>query len=50
LNPDVAAYAGVCGGFGITVKEPGELKEALVRAMSLDVAVIPDVDTDPNRF
>ncbi|MBP1927751.1 pyruvate oxidase [Methanolinea mesophila] len=50
LNPDFAAYAEVCGGKGITVKRPGELKAALIRAMSLDTPVIVDVDTDPKRF
>lgn len=50
LNPDFAAYAEVCGGTGITVKHPGELKEALIRAMSLEIPVIVDVDTDPKRF
>jgi pyruvate oxidase len=50
LNPDFAAYAEACGGKGITVQKPGELKGALQRAMSLDVPVIVDVDTDPNRF
>jgi len=50
LNPDFAAYAEACGGKGITVQKPGELKEAIVRAMSLDVPVIVDVDTDPGRF
>lgn len=50
LNPDFAACAGACGGTGITVKKPGELKGALIRAMSLNVPVIVDVDTDPKRF
>lgn len=50
LNPDFAAYAEACGGAGITVKKPGDLKGALTRAMSLNVPVIIDVDTDPIRF
>lgn len=50
LNPDFAAYAEACGGTGITVRKPGELKEAIIRAMSLNVPVIVDVDTDPKRF
>jgi pyruvate oxidase len=50
LNPDFAAYAVACGGTGITVKKPGELKEAIIRAMSMNVPVIVDVDTDPKRF
>jgi pyruvate oxidase len=50
LNPDFAAYAVACGGAGITVKKPGELKGAIIRAMSMNVPVIVDVDTDPKRF
>ncbi len=50
LNPDFAAYAGVCGGAGISVKQPDELGPAVLRAMALDRPVIVDVDTDPRRF
>jgi pyruvate oxidase len=50
LNPDFAAYAVACGGTGIAVKKPGELKGAIIRAMSMNVPVIVDVDTDPKRF
>jgi pyruvate oxidase len=50
LNPDFAAYAEGCGGVGITIRKPDELKDALIRAMSLNVPVIVDVDTDPKRF
>ena len=50
LNPDFAAYAGVCGGAGISVRQPGELRAAVLRAMALDQPVIVDVDTDPKRF
>ena len=50
LNPDFAAYAGVCGGYGISVKQPDELRPAILKAISLDQPVIVDVDTDPKRF
>jgi pyruvate oxidase len=50
LNPDFAAYAGVCGGYGITVKKPDDLRPAILKAMTLDQPVIVDVDTDPKRF
>ena len=50
LNPDFAAYAEACGGVGIRVGKPDELKGAVERAMSLQVPVIIDVDTDPRRF
>ena len=50
LNPDFAAYAGVCGGAGISVKQPDELGPAVLRAIAMDRPVIVDVDTDPKRF
>ena len=50
LNPDFAAYAEACGGTGIRVGKPGELKPAVERAIDLNAPVIIDVDTDPRRF
>ncbi len=50
LNPDFAAYGKACGGEGIRVKRPEELKPAIERAMGLDLPVIVDVETDPRRF
>jgi len=50
LNPDFAAYAETCGGKGIKVSRPGELREAFLRAMELDMPVILDVETDPRRI
>jgi pyruvate oxidase len=50
LNPDFAAYAESCGGRGIRVGRPEELKDALIRAMDLDMPVILDVETDPRRI
>jgi pyruvate oxidase len=50
LNPNFAAYAEACGGAGIRVGKPGELKPSLEWAMGLNVPVIIDVDTDPRRF
>ena len=50
LNPDFAGYARVCGGTGYSVKQPGDLKTAVLEAMSLDLPAIVDVDTDPKRF
>jgi pyruvate oxidase len=49
-NPDFAAYARACGGKGIKVSRPGELRKAFVRAMDLDMPVILDVETDPRRI
>ena len=50
LNPDFARYADICGGAGIRVERPEELKPALGKAMALNRPVIVDVSTDPKRF
>jgi pyruvate oxidase len=49
-NPDFAAYATVCGGKGIRVTEPAELKNAVIEAMENNCPTIIDVETDPVRF
>lgn len=50
LNPDFARYADICGGIGIRVSRPEELRPALLTAMSQKRPVIIDVETDPKRF
>jgi pyruvate oxidase len=50
LNPDFAQYADNCGGYGIRVRNPGDLAPAIERATGMDIPVIVDVDTDQNRF
>jgi pyruvate oxidase len=50
LNPDFARYAEVCGGVGIRVGRPEELRPAILSAMAHRRPVIVDVDTDPRRF
>jgi pyruvate oxidase len=50
LNPDFARYADICGGLGIHVGRPEELRPAILAAMSSFKPVIVDVDTDPKRF
>jgi thiamine pyrophosphate-dependent acetolactate synthase large subunit-like protein/rubredoxin len=50
LNPDFAAYGKACGGEGIRVERPEDLKPAIQRAMGMDLPVIVDVETDPRRF
>ena len=50
LNPDFARYSEVCGGIGISVRQPGELKPAIASAMAAGRPVIIDVETDPKRF
>jgi thiamine pyrophosphate-dependent acetolactate synthase large subunit-like protein len=49
-NPDFSEYAISCGGVGFRVKEPGELKDALEKAISVKKPVIVDIETDPGRF
>ncbi|WML68019.1 MAG: hypothetical protein METHP_01589 [Methanoregula sp. SKADARSKE-2] len=49
-NPDFARYAEACGGTGMTVERPEELKSAILKAMSMNLQVIVDVKTDPKRF
>ncbi|NTV00877.1 MAG: thiamine pyrophosphate-binding protein, partial [Methanoregulaceae archaeon] len=50
LNPDFAAYARACGGEGVRVERPGDLKGTIEEAMRWDVPFIVDVETDPRRF
>lgn len=50
LNPDFAAFAKACGGTGIKVSKPGELKGAVEQALKMNTQVLLDVDTDPTRF
>jgi len=50
LNPNFADYAETCGGVGIKVKRPDELKAAIEKAKTINKPVIVDVDTDPKRF
>ncbi len=50
LNPDFAEYAEICGGTGIKVDKPEDLKPALIKALEMNRPVIVDIDTDPKRF
>lgn len=50
LNPDFAAYAETCGGAGIRVMRPQDLRDAVLRAMQLVEPVVIDIETDPTRF
>jgi len=49
-NYDFADFAEHSGGIGIKVTEPSTLEGAVEKALSLDNAVIVDIDTDPRRF
>ena len=50
MNPDFVAYAEACGGAGIRVTRPGDLRDAVLRALAMDKPVIVDIETDPTRF
>jgi len=50
VNTDFAAYAENSGGVGIKVTRPGDLGDAVLKAIERDRPVIIDIDTDPKRF
>jgi thiamine pyrophosphate-dependent acetolactate synthase large subunit-like protein len=47
---DFAEYARNCGGLGIKVVDPKKLDSSIEKALSSDILVIVDIDTDPRRF
>jgi pyruvate oxidase len=49
-NCDFAEYARNCGGLGIKVVDPKELDSSIEKALSSDMPVIVDIETDPRRF
>ena len=46
-NPDFAKYAEACGGLGITVEQPAEIRPALERALNSNRPSIVEVVVDP---
>ncbi|MFW6027733.1 MAG: thiamine pyrophosphate-dependent enzyme, partial [bacterium] len=50
LNPDFAAFAEACGGFGRRVEEPDEIVPALEEALASRKPAILDVKTNPNEL
>jgi pyruvate dehydrogenase (quinone)/pyruvate oxidase len=46
-NPDFAKFAAACGGVGITVERPEEIRPALERAFSSGLPTVIEVLTDP---
>ncbi|HYH86786.1 MAG TPA: thiamine pyrophosphate-dependent enzyme [Pyrinomonadaceae bacterium] len=46
-NPDFAKYAEACGGLGITVERPEEIRPALERALASDRPALVEVVVDP---
>ena len=47
-NPDFAAYAQLCGAFGVRVTAREQLDEALSKAFAYDGPALVEVVTDPN--
>lgn len=49
-NPDFAAFARACGGEGFSAKRPGELKDAISKALAYDGPAIVDAVVNPNEL
>lgn len=49
-NPDFAALARACGGYGFTAKKPGDLKTAISEAFASDGPAIVDAVVDANEI
>lgn len=49
-NCSFAEYAKNCGGVGIEVTEPIELRNAVEKALTSEKPTLVDIDTDPRRF
>src|SRR5882757_3421708 len=47
-NPEFAAYAQLCGAFGVRVTEIGQLDDALTAAFAFDGPALVEVVTDPD--
>jgi pyruvate oxidase len=48
-NPNYAEYARACGGFGIRVTEPGEVRDAMKQAMDSKMPSIVEIMADPDE-
>ncbi|HAX18128.1 MAG TPA: pyruvate dehydrogenase [Actinobacteria bacterium] len=49
-NCDFSEYAKNCGGNGIKVTKPGDLRPAITKALNADGPFIVDIETDAKRF
>ena len=49
-NPDFAAFARACGGYGFTAKKPGDLKAAISDALAVNGPAIVDATIVPNEL
>lgn len=48
-NPNFAQYAEACGGVGITVEHPGDIRGALEKAINAGKPALVEVYVDPNE-
>ncbi len=46
-NPSFSAFARLCGGKGIRVTDPGELEEAIAKALAFEGPALVEIITDP---
>jgi pyruvate dehydrogenase (quinone)/pyruvate oxidase len=46
---DFAAWARACGGYGVKVSDPAEVKGAVAEALHFDGPALVDVDVDPHE-
>jgi pyruvate oxidase len=49
VNPDFAKYAEACGGLGITVGQPSEIRPALTQAFQSNKPSVVNVGVNPNE-
>ena len=49
VNPDYAAIAEACGGVGISLNDPAELRKTIADALALNKPCIIDVKVNPNE-
>ncbi len=49
VNPDFAAYAKACGGFGISVEQPSEIGTAFIQAFESGKPSVIDVKVNPDE-
>lgn len=50
LNPDFVKFAEACGGVGMRVEKPEDLRETFERAIATDKPVVVDVAVDPDEL
>ena len=46
MNPDFAAFAGNCGGYGVRVKDEANLDDALADAIAHEGPALVEILTD----